>query len=204
MSTKKFTLIELLIVIAIIAILAALLLPALSSARDKAKRIQCMSNLRQVGTSLQSYAGDYNGWLQTNANFGTGDAALCKILMPDYLPTEQAKKLLVCPCDNAIMNANKTAFFCISYIGRWSADIQFSPNCPYYRIDRMAGKALFCDNFQFSFINHTQGKKVALSFIRADGSAGSYIDRNNWLPVATSLWGGGWGEYVETFSAMDK
>lgn len=65
MRRKGFTLIELLVVVAIIAILAAMLLPALSRARESARQAVCMSNLKQLSLVLLQYAEDYNGYLPT-------------------------------------------------------------------------------------------------------------------------------------------
>jgi prepilin-type N-terminal cleavage/methylation domain-containing protein len=68
--SAAFTLIEMLVVIAIIAVLAALLLPALSSAREKARRTSCLNNLNQFSKGLESYCGDFAGYFPCYPGWG--------------------------------------------------------------------------------------------------------------------------------------
>lgn len=69
--SKAFTLIELLVVIAIITILAALLLPALSSAKEQGRNVTCKGNLKQLQLCWQLYSDDNNGYLCPNDNIAT-------------------------------------------------------------------------------------------------------------------------------------
>lgn len=75
MKKSMFSLIELLIVIAIIAILAGLLLPALGKARQSAVALSCLSNVKQCMLGIQSYGNDHNGMLITCENKSTSTGA---------------------------------------------------------------------------------------------------------------------------------
>lgn len=132
-----FTLIELLVVVTIISVLIALLLPALSSARESAKRVVCASQLRTHGTVFNMYANSNNGW------FPDGDLyyhpsllnyAWPSILSAKYLDSFEkfngvTRPMYYCPSatDTLIRNANERWNF-IDHYG-WYRWVSYSFFC---------------------------------------------------------------------------
>ena len=106
---NKFTLIELLVVIAIIAILAAILMPALSQARERGKAAQCTNNLKQIGLAIQLYVEDHKMMplYYVDGNNRTFREMICKESMQRYGTDAQKKylggnylqseKMVLCP-----------------------------------------------------------------------------------------------------------
>ena len=144
---KGFTLIELLVVIAIIGVLAGLLLPALQNARERAKMIACVSQLRQTGIAFETFSmdndGKYPGWRFEPDGPGSGHGwydAIAPYFGKDdtnhHLVTSRGQ-VLSCPAVNA--NAKYTAGDGKEYYGArpWSGRYSQTICNTFYQINHM-------------------------------------------------------------------
>jgi prepilin-type N-terminal cleavage/methylation domain-containing protein len=123
-ARSAFTLIELLVVIAIIGVLSAILLPAVSRAKDSSRRIACVNNLRQVNLAIRLYAEDFADSFPILPNpnpYPNGVGAYYKQLVKGYLglngDASPKEAVFICPSDRRIYQGRHHAFTSYTFNG---------------------------------------------------------------------------------------
>jgi prepilin-type processing-associated H-X9-DG protein/prepilin-type N-terminal cleavage/methylation domain-containing protein len=174
-SKKFFTLVELLIVIAIIAILASMLLPTLKRARGKAKEISCASNLSQMLKGVSMYATDYEGWMPISSS-SSGNMNNWRLEISEYMGVKAS-------AINDYEPLNTGVFHCIS----------FNPpsNVP------MANRAGYGWNCSFSSSVRAFGyndesdswrTRMKISNVTMPTESLVFGDTTDWISGATNYW----------------
>ena len=130
MTRRGFTLIELLVVIAIIAILAAILFPVFAKAREKARQTSCLSNLKQLGTSVMMYVQDYDEMYPLDLST-FGPSQIPGTWPNRVMPYVKNTQLFKCPSDGRAPYADFAGCRTILESYCWNAFFGRETNCGY-------------------------------------------------------------------------
>ena len=191
---RRFTLIELLIVIAIIAILAGMLLPSLNTARNRAKAISCVNNMKQLGVGIIQYVNDHDGIIPM-LDYNTGSHRWTVALIGnmenntvkgDYIPIS----VLECPAmvRNADMTGTVTSGNAWEQSGWWKAFPAYGMSWAFQTRTSFARARI--SNWK----NPSQKLFIAdTAWNQTDGSANFNIGFYRWLSSSTAMSGLSWG-----------
>lgn len=176
MRRSCFTLIELLMVVSIIAILAAILLPALNKAKRTAQRASCQNNLKQIGVYTSYYQGDNNGYFPINSQVDLLQT-YTKLQFGDYSSTLRLKSILYkCPAKS------DRETVALSYgLNRWLTWYSISDSYPLWKISQFRNSSrvtTFIDNYNTLFWSTTHFQTNTLEKGRhdSDGLNFSFAD----------------------------
>ncbi len=179
MGRRRFTLIELLVVIAIIAILASMLLPALNRAREKARSVSCISNLKQNGTTLTMYAND---------NQDT---------FPQLYVKQSGYQI------GSITTSDEIRWYGFLYHNGYSTDLKI-PHCPSSVGEFPSSDKFNTDVQAYSYgmvkWSNSESKSYRMNFQGSDGKTVSPSNRalamdstktsgSKWIPISMVEWG---------------
>ncbi|MCS7091517.1 MAG: type II secretion system protein [Verrucomicrobiota bacterium] len=142
-----FTLLELLVVIAVVAMLAALLMPTLARAKDGAQRAACISNLRQLAFVYHLYSEEHGNKLPTNDMLGRSNYRMLAdpLGLPSYFRSYcPTNRVWMCPAGRRTLSSNGVNY-------AWSrAQGLISSNSSNYAFDRMSSMFVVWDNYPYA------------------------------------------------------